>query len=42
LANERGDFWAKILNFDLHRLLDLSFSVAIAFVLATLIGAERQ
>jgi putative Mg2+ transporter-C (MgtC) family protein len=29
-------------RFDLHRLLDLSFSVAIAFVLATLIGAERQ
>ena len=31
-----------MLHFDLARLLDLSGSVAVAFVLATAIGAERQ
>jgi len=31
-----------IRNFDLSHLLDLALSVSIAFVLATLIGAERQ
>ena len=31
-----------MLHFDFARLLDLSFSVLIAFVLATAIGAERQ
>jgi putative Mg2+ transporter-C (MgtC) family protein len=31
-----------MLRFDLYQLIDLSIGVAVAFVLATLIGAERQ
>lgn len=38
----QGIFMTILKNFDFYHLLDLASGIAIAFVLATLIGAERQ